>query len=327
MKKRKLKRLLKEALRQLAAMRSAAVVDDGPALSTWLPTYRTILGQRGYVPQTLKNRSGSIKHIQTLWGQRPLRALKPHEIAAKLRLLTPPTAIRVLSELRDLYSEAIANGEADTSPAAHVKPPRHRGLRQRLTFQAWEGLHLLSKASPQRWVTAMLLLAIVTGQRRADLAKMAFADVVDGHLLVEQQKKAGKPRGARVAIPLTLRMDVIGMTVGQVIDFCRRCGKPGPTMLRTAGGRAIEMSSLSARFHEHMVALLGPAAYRRYEWPSLHECRSLSARTYIAQGLTPDQVQTLLGHKHKEMTELYLDDRGLSADEWKRVQLAQPAEA
>ena len=30
-------------------------------------------------------------------------------------------------------------------------------------------------------------------------------------------------------------------------------------------------------------------------------------------------VQTLLGHKHAEMTALYLDDRGLSAGDWKRV--------
>ena len=30
-------------------------------------------------------------------------------------------------------------------------------------------------------------------------------------------------------------------------------------------------------------------------------------------------VQTLLGHKHAEMTETYKDDRGLSAADWKRV--------
>lgn len=31
-------------------------------------------------------------------------------------------------------------------------------------------------------------------------------------------------------------------------------------------------------------------------------------------------VQTLLGHKHAEMTAIYTDDRGLSAHEWKRVE-------
>ena len=111
-------------------------------------------------------------------------------------------------------------------------------------------------------------------------------------------------------------MDAIGMTVGQVIEHCRASAKPGPTLLRKAGGGEIEQSSLSARFHEHIVAVLGATAHALHEWPSLHEVRSLSARLYHAQGV---DVQTLLGHKHAEMTETYKDDRGLSAAEWKRV--------
>lgn len=318
MKKRKLKKLLKAALQQLAELRAPAQA-SGVALSAWLPTYRSILAQRGYSQQTLKNRGSSIKHIESLWGDKGLRTLKPHEIALQLKQLTPPSAIRVLSELRDCYQEAIANGEAEHSPAMHVKPPKHRGLRKRMTLASWQGMRTLARTSPQRWVEALLLLAIVTGQRRGDLAKMRFADVVDGHLHVEQLKKAGKPMGARVAIPLTLRMDAIGMTVGDVIEHCRGIGKPGPTLLRTSGGRPIEMSSLSVRVHEHMRAVHGPDAYARYEWPSLHEIRSLSARMYVEQGLSVEQVQTLLGHAHSEMTDLYLNDRGLTAAAWKRV--------
>jgi len=47
--------------------------------------------------------------------------------------------------------------------------------------------------------------------------------------------------------------------------------------------------------------------------------RSLSARTYIAEGMPADVVQTLLGHKDAEMTAVYLNDRGLTAAEWKQV--------
>lgn len=319
MKKKALKRMLKDAMAQIAALRAPA--DAGPSIAAWLPTYRSIIATRGYNPQTIKNRSGSIKHIETLWGSRPLRGLKPHEIASRLRLLTPPTAIRVLSELRDLYQEAIANGEAEHSPAMSIKPPKHRGLRERMKFESWQSMRELSVAHPQRWVKALLLLAILTGQRRGDLAKMRFDDIHDGHLHVEQIKKAGKPRGARVAIPLTLRMDAAGMTLGEVIEVCRACAAPGPTLLRKAGGGPIEMSSLSARVHELMVAVHGPDGYERHKWPSLHEIRSLAARMLIEQGLTIQQVQTLLGHSNREMTELYLNDRGLSADEWKRVAL------
>lgn len=294
----------------------------GETMAQWLKTYRSIIMDRGYDPQTVKNRTTSVRFIELELGQRVLKEIKPHEIAKLLKTCTPHKAGRIIGELRDVYVEAINNGAADTSPAAHVKPPRAPGLRKRLTLDTWQSMLELSKAGPQRWVYAMLLLALATGQRRADLAKMKFSDVVDGHLRVEQQKKARKLVGARVAIPLTLRLDSTGMTLGDVIELCRGIGAPGEYLLRSKGGKPIEMSSLSARFREHILAVLGPDAHAQYEWPSLHEVRSLSARTYIAEGMPPATVQTLLGHKHAEMTAIYLNDRGLTDAEWKTVDCA-----
>lgn len=292
---------------------------DGETMAAWIATYRTIIAERNYDPQTVKNRSSSVKFIEAHLGARPLRAIKPHEIATLLKACSPHKAGRVLGELRDMYVEAIANGMADSSPAAHVKKPAASGLRKRLTLEVWKDMLLLASAGPQRWVPAMLLLALHTGQRRADLAKMKFGDVVDGHLRIEQQKKARKKIGARVSIPLTLHLEATGMTLGEVIELCRDIGAPGETLLRQANGRPIEMSSLSARFCEHITEVVPADAYKKYERPSLHEVRSLSARTYIAEGMPPDVVQVLLGHKHAEMTSLYLDDRGLTDGMWKTV--------
>lgn len=332
MKKRKLKKLLKQALQQLAVMQlpagdqvSKPAANDppptieGPTVAEWLTTYRKIIAERGYHAQTIKNRTTSIRHIEAAWGAMPLRSVRPVEISTKLKQWSPHTAVRVLGELRDVYVEAIANGAAEASPAAHVKRPKAPGLRKRLTLETWQGMLELARQGPQRWVPALLLLALATGQRRADLAKMRFDDVVDGHLRVEQQKKAGKPTGARVAIPLTLHLEATDMTLGDVIDHCKTIGAPGDTLLRKVGGGPIEMSSLSARFRELIVAVLGPNAHKQYEWPSLHEVRSLSARTYIAEGMAPATVQTLLGHKDAEMTAMYLNDRGLTDGEWKCV--------
>lgn len=309
---------------------SAVQAEQLPAAETvadWLATFRTIILQRGYDAQTVKNRTTSLKFIEAALGNRPLRAVKPHEIATVLKGCTPHKAGRILGELRDVYVEAIANGAAETSPAAHVKPPRAPGLRKRLTLDTWQAMLTLARTGPQKWVPVMLLLALATGQRRADLAKMKFSDVVDGHLRVEQQKKARKLIGARVAIPLTLRLAATGMTLGDVIELCRAVGAPGDTMLRKVGGGPIEMSSLSARFREHIVAVCGADAYKQFEWPSLHEVRSLSARTYIAEGMKPEVCQTLLGHKHAEMTLLYLNDRGLTDAQWKTVDSQAPVPA
>lgn len=297
-------------------------------LGDWLDVHDGILLTRGYKPQTIKNRRSNLAHVRRLWGTVPITALKPHAVASALRTFPKErssTAVRVLSELRDVYVEAIANGWAETSPARDIKPPKHKVMRGRLDLDVWMQMRELAKASPQRWVESMLLLGLAIGQRRADLAKVRFDDVVDGHLRIEQQKEAGKGYGARVEIPLTLRMDCIGMTVGDVIEHCRQSAKPGPTLLRKAGGGAIEESSLSARFCEHIKAVLGDADPGTHKRPSLHETRSLSARTYVAQGMDPRVVQTLLGHSDIEMTELYLNDRGLSRQEWKRVEVSSGA--
>lgn len=227
---------------------------------------------------------------------------------------------RVLASLiDDSINEAIANDWATSNPASHVKMPANRVKRKRLSFETWQQMRELAKASRQRWLESLLLLSLTTGQRRGDLAKMRFNDVVDGHLQVEQQKQAGKGYGARIAIPLSLRLEAIGMTLGDVIEHCRHSAAPGPTLLRKAGGDPLEESSLSIRFAECIRAVRGENAYSTDEWPSLHEVRSLAARMYRAQGV---DVQTLLGHKHAEMTAMYEDDRGLKAGHWKRLAVA-----
>jgi enterobacteria phage integrase len=294
-------------------------------LGDWLDVHDGILLTRGYKAQTIKNRRSNLAHVRRLWGTVPVAELRPHAVASALRTFPKDkssTAVRVLSELRDAYVEAIANGWAESNPARDIKPPKHKVMRERLELEVWMQMRTLASTSPQRWVESMLLLGLAIGQRRADLAKVRFDDVVDGHLRIEQQKEAGKGYGARVEIPLTLRMDCIGMTVGDVIEHCRQSAKPGPTLLRKANGKPIEMSSLSARFCEHIKIVMGDKDPGTHKRPSLHETRSLSARTYVAQGLDPKVVQTLLGHSDIEMTEMYLNDRGLSRHEWKRVEVS-----
>lgn len=296
-------------------------------LGEWLTVHEAALHHRGYKPQTIKNRRAIIAHVRRLWGAQPITQLKPHEVAAGLRdfgAKRSSTAKRVLFELRDVYAEAVAHGWAEHNPATHLKSPVHKVKRARLTFQTFQAMHALAQASPQTWLQCLLLLALVTGQRRADLAKARFDDIVTdaaGHqfLRIEQQKQAGKGYGARIELPLTLRLDALGITLADVIALCRTSGKPGATLLRKAGGGAIEESSLSTRFHECIVAVLGEGAHQMHQWPSLHEVRSLAARIYRAQGC---DVQTLLGHKHAEMTAVYEDDRGLSAQVWKRLEVA-----
>jgi integrase len=157
----------------------------------------------------------------------------------------------------------------------------------------------------------MLVLALVTGQRRSDLEKMRFDDVWDDHLHVEQAKT-----GERLAIPLALRLDAINVSVAQAIEGCRKYAVNEVYLIRKHNGQPLGMASLSARFEEAREAAL--PAFCSGHPPSLHECRSLSERLYRKQGIN---TMVLLGHKHQSMTDMYNDDRGLSQGEWRTLSL------
>lgn len=331
MKKKQLLEVLATTQAALDALRTsqaaAEAQEAGPPLAEWLDIHEAQVRSRPeYSEQTIRNRCVLIGHCRRLWGTKPLKGLKPHEITSAVRETfieagKTSTAQRVIREMKDVYAEAIANDWCENNPALVVKKPKHQVMRNRLSLEVY--LRMLKRAEVHsvRWVRCMLLLALVTSQRRADVGKARFKDIYDGHLHVEQQKRAGKPHGARLAIPLALRLDVIDMTLGEIVDICRASGamlkdEGETTLVRQRGGKPLERSSLTARFHELIVAELGPDAYEPYHWPSLHECRSLAARTF-----TRVNKQTLLGHRHPEMTAVYEDDRGLNAAVYKRVEL------
>lgn len=280
-------------------------------LNQWIEVYLGILNNRNYCKQTLKNKYGSIKHLQKYLGEKSLSSIKPIDISKILLNFSPQSASRILGVLKDIYYEAIINNATDNNPVIHIKPPHITCFRKRLDIDTY--LSILEEAYEYSipWIPAMLMLALLTGQRRSDLAKMRFDDIVDNHLRVEQQKKAGKSIGARVAIPLHTNSKILGCSLETVINFCKS-GTPGPTLLRKANGSSLEVSSLSARFRELIMKVTPDNTYEQYEWPSLHEVRSLSARTYAENGVNKEAIQTLLGHKHSEMTNMYLDDRGLT---------------
>lgn len=67
-----------------------------------------------------------------------------------------------------------------------------------------------------RYIQNTMLLALVTGQRLGDIARMQFSDIWDGCLHIHQSKT-----GAKLAIPLSLRCDALGLSLDDVISSCR----------------------------------------------------------------------------------------------------------
>lgn len=283
------------------------------SLEQWAVIYRKIIEGKPVEEKTKANRRSTLAHILAgLGGDRIISAVRPHEISGLVMGIYkehPQLAKRVLIETKDFFNEAVNYAWLDRSPAVSIKAPHVRVLRHRLTIAQWWKIlrHTIDHQPP--WVSRMLALVLVTGQRRSDLCKMRFSDVWDGHLHVEQEKT-----GSRLALPLVLRLNAIDLTLGQIIDDCHGYAVPGEHMLRKHNGKPLVLASLSARFEEAREAALAAADHP----PSLHECRSLSERLYRAQGIN---TMILLGHKHQSMTDLYNDDRGLTHGHWKTLQI------
>ena len=280
----------------------------------WAVIYRKLIDARPISSKTKANRHGALGHVLSYLGERTVGTVRPHEVSAMVQAIStthPQTAKRVLHEVADLFNECMNYGWIDRNPAISVKAPVARVQRKRLTLEHWQGIKAHAEAQMPQWVSNMIVLALVTGQRRSDLVKMQFDDVWDGHLHVEQAKT-----GTRLALPLALRLDAIDMTLAQAIERCRGSSIDSPYMLHKHNGQRLADASLSARFEEARKAVMPgddgiPA--------SLHECRSLSERLYRAQGIN---TMTLLGHKHQAMTDIYNDDRGLSKGVWKPLIVA-----
>ncbi len=299
------------------------------------PKYRTvsqfadifiqIVETRGLTPKTVQNHRNYIRHILNAFGGHAIGSVKPHMVAsaiAEIGKKYPLTAKRTLMEMTDMFNEALTAGWIDTNPAKPVKRPHARVTRQRLTVEEWSKMLEWSKENQPPWVSRMLVLALVTGQRRGDLQKMKFSDVWDGVLHVAQEKRTGtREFGARVAIPLTLRLPSIGISLGEAIESCRTyfpVESEDATLLRKSTGKPLSDASMSWRFEQAREAVLGVHEGKGRP-ASLHECRSLSCRIYKEE--SDIDVQGLLGHRHQSMTEIYADDRGLSDREAKWLTL------
>lgn len=141
---------------------------------------------------------------------------------------------------------------------------------------------------------------------------MKFSDIWDDHLYVIQEKT-----GSKLAIPLSLKCDAIGMTLEQVITLCRDNIVSQHLIHFTHNttharlGRLVQPNTLSTSFKK--IRDLSGLVWDKGTSPGFHEIRSLSERLYREQKVN---TKDLLGHKSQRQTGRYNDDRG---KEWKVV--------
>ncbi|EMG3984920.1 tyrosine-type recombinase/integrase [Serratia marcescens] len=276
-------------------------------LSHWLEKYDAILKRRKLAENTYKIRSGQIITIKDKLGNMPLKSISTLHISEFLEPWVEEgknaMAAGLRSVMSDIFREAIVAGRIETNPVAPTRAPKTEVSRERLEYPQYLPIREAAQAQPQ-WFPLAMDLALVTGQRREDIANMQFTDVIDGRLYVEQMKT-----GMQIAIPLTLTLAAAGLTLGNVIERCRRHSTTN--FLLSAGIRknspdgslhpdGLTKGFVKARNNSGIPLSENP--------PTFHEIRSLAGRMYEKE-YGKEFTQKLLGHTSEKMTQKYLDTR------------------
>ena len=276
----------------------------------WLARYREIMGDRDLSPATLRNVGMRIKRLDALFGERDISGIRTIDVASYLSGLAKDGKAQMSramrSLLRDIFMEAMAAGWVDGNPVEVTKAAKVKIKRERLTLELWKAIYAEAK---QPWLKRAMELAILTGQRRDDIAQMQFSDVQDGYLHVVQGKT-----GQRLRLSTEIALQAAGLDLAGVIKRCRdrvvskHLVHHSRTISRASAGQPIVLDTLSKAFSDARDRAAEKAGITLGDSPpTFHEQRSLAARLHAAEGRDP---QALLGHKSAKMTDVYRDSRG-----------------
>ena len=219
------------------------------------------------------------------------------------------TAQALRSRLIAVFVFAQQQGVTTNNPAAPTGKVDPEVQRARLTLDQFRAIYA---AAPEvnEWVQQAMAIALVTGADRSTIATMTRAQIADGALTIWRGKtrKTNRP----VQIPLSLRLDVMGWTLEDVLR--RRSAVVSRYVVHHVSpwknappGSPVFPDAMSKAFTAARRLAKIPDEADGKQAPTFHEIRSLAKRLYAKQGNV--DTKALLGHSTDAMAELYLDER------------------
>lgn len=306
--------------------KNSPVAGQPETLADWINTYKGIHDKRFDDGKIAKSTRDNMKQrcdtIASKVGTIILKEVSTRTIADFLKIYDEQGKARMGQAMRslllDVFREAIAAGWCDRNPVEVTRSERVATKRERLSLDQFKAIYAMAKDESPEWMVHCLELAILTGQRRGDLADMKYRNIKDGCFNVIQQKnKRTDEVGHKVAIPLELSIAGINLqatiakTKNVVSQYLIHHTKQVGRAKIGSKVRDISLAQEFARLRE-LVGIAGENP------PTLHEIRSLSARLYTEK-YGKEFANALLGHKSAKMTEQYLDER----DGWFRPSIAK----
>lgn len=272
--------------------------------------YKSIMPERGYKPNTLGVYQAHFNKLRDNLGSRPIEDVSVQDIAEIMEPLSARSANQFRQVATDLFKVAMSRGIRHDNPASATLKRREKKARARLTKAQFYAIRALCEP----WMQNAMDLALVTLQRRGDVARMKFDDVKDGRLHVVQEKTEKYDAGY-LAI-------TVSPALSKIIKRCRD-DIASPYMIHRKPKRKIKDRAGLDHWTQVSPPMLGRAfadARDKCELfegmdaatlPSFHEIRALGIKLYRDQGIDP---QKLAGHSTAKMTSNY--DSGHDEIRW-----------
>lgn len=269
------------------------------SVNNWLDEYITILAERNLKPKTIEIKTYLLKVIRQQIGAKPISQITPPDVAKIIKIYTDqdkaPSAKCMYHLLKDIFREAYALGWNDRNPAEPIKCPKVTVKRSRMTFVEFKKILNEAEKTGNKIMYDAMTLALVTGQRRSDIAEMKKSNIKRNYLLIDQYKT-----GAKIALPIKLECKKISTSLRDIIESTDN------DYLICLNNEKIKLDDITRQFSR-----LRDRVYSRNYWngtpTTFHEIRSLSERLYREQRI---DTMTLLGHKSQQMTDKCNDSRG-----------------
>ena len=259
---------------------------------------------------TIKARRNHDKAIREKLGHIQCRDLTTKHVADMLEEIQKRGAmqwsVQIRSRLRAICRRGMALGWMDKNPADATDKAKVKVKRQRMSLEIFKAT--LEKAPEVAiWLQNAMLLALVSGQDLSTVGRWERSNQEGAYAVLTRGKT-----GVRIAIPLELRLNVIGLSLAEVIARCRTTGVVSKYMIhhvrgnvKAPKGSPIKLKTISEKFLEARRL----AGYTAENDPTWHEIRSLSKRLYDDQGGV--DTKALLGHMSQATADLYANSRGL----------------
>jgi enterobacteria phage integrase len=281
----------------------------------WCNEFEKKLAERTATANTKRTRKSMMARLRRSFDESQAASqISTRDCAQVLQALKDEGKNRMAQSFRsfmvDCFDRMIAAGWRTDNPVKVTDKVEVTVQRGRLTLEAFLALY---KATQVVWLRNAMALALVAGKDRDSVRNAKFTDFRDGGWWNERSKT-----GARVFLPMNLRLDVFGMSLDDVVKQCRSTGIVSAYLIhqtqRAKGatlGQPLHLDTITRTFSLELAKL--NLDFGGKESPTFHEIRSLAARLHKEQGDV--DPQDLLSHKDPKSTATYTDGRG----EWIRL--------